>query len=233
MYSTVMVLIVASLLSFTATSLREIQNKNVEIEKKGNILQSVGLLNIEAGADKNLVIPAEYEKFITKAFLVNTKGEVVSNDAEEAFKVFVSLSKEMAKPLSEQRLPVFEARLENGETKYIFPVNGTGLWGPIWGYVALNSNLSTIFGVVFDHASETPGLGAEIATPKFMNQFIGKELFSGSTFKGITVVKGTAGSNLHEVDAVTGGTITSRAVEDMIRVSMSGYCEYIIKNQVK
>lgn len=174
MYSTVMVLIVASLLSFTATSLREIQNKNVEIEKKGNILQSVGLLNIEAGADKNLVIPAEYEKFITKAFLVNTKGEVVSNDAEEAFKVFVSLSKEMAKPLSEQRLPVFEARLENGETKYIFPVNGTGLWGPIWGYVALNSNLSTIFGVVFDHASETPGLGAEIATPKFMNQFIGK-----------------------------------------------------------
>lgn len=232
-YSIVMVVIVATLLSFTAMNLKGRQDANVELEKKGNILESVNLLEVKAGEDKNAIIVADYDKYITKAMLINRKGEVLSNNAADAFKVFINLAKEYAKPEAEQTLPLFVASMPTGGDKFIFPVNGTGLWGPIWGYVALDANLNTIFGVVFDHASETPGLGAEITTAKFKDQFKGKGLFEGSEFVGIKAVKGTAAGTKHDIDAVTGGTITSRAVEDMIRVSMGAYEKYLVNNQVK
>ncbi len=233
LYSTVMVLVVASLLSFIAMSLRDTQKKNVDLEKKGNLLQSVGLLEVKKGEDKSIVIERDYKKYIVKALLVNRSGRVVSDNDSETFEVFVNLSKEVSKPISEQRLPLFVAKLKDGSEKYIFPVNGTGLWGPVWGYIALNSDLDTIYGVVFDHQSETPGLGAEIVAPAFTSQFIGKELFDGDKLVGVKTLKGGSVGNPHAVDAITGGTITSRAVEDMILKSMGGYEAFIINNQTK
>ncbi len=233
-YSTVMVLVVASLLSFIAINLRGMQKENVDLEKKGNLLQSVGLLNVPKGEDKATVIPRDYSKYIVKALLVNRNGDVVSDNNDETFAVFVNITKEMSKPASEQRLPLFVAKLSDGSEKYIFPVNGTGLWGPVWGYIALNGDLNSIYGVVFDHQSETPGLGAEITTPKFTGQFVGKEIFKGSELVGVKTLKGgLAAGNPNAVDAITGGTITSRAVEDMILNSLKGYYKYIINNQVK
>ncbi len=116
-----------------------------------------------------------------------------------------------------------------GKTLYIIPVSGSGLWGPVWGYVALDGDWNTISGVVFDHKGETPGLGAEITTPKFTDQFRGKKLFKGNELVGITVLKGAGSSrgNDHAVDAISGGTITSRAVENMIRVTLADYKSYI------
>ncbi len=117
-----------------------------------------------------------------------------------------------------------------GKTLYIIPVSGSGLWGPIWGYVALEEDWNTISGVVFDHKGETPGLGAEITTPAFTGQFTGKRLFDDAgRLVGITVLKGAGASrgNDHAVDAISGGTITSRAVENMIRATLAEYKSYI------
>jgi Na+-transporting NADH:ubiquinone oxidoreductase subunit C len=128
----------------------------------------------------------------------------------------------------EDGLKIFKSTA-GGKTLYIIPVNGSGLWGPVWGYVALQEDWDTISGVVFDHKGETPGLGAEISTPKFEDQFIGKKLFEGANLVSITVLKGAGASrgNDHAVDAISGGTITSRAVENMIRNTLAKYKSYI------
>jgi Na+-transporting NADH:ubiquinone oxidoreductase subunit C len=100
----------------------------------------------------------------------------------------------------------------------------------VWGYVALQEDWDTISGVVFDHKGETPGLGAEISTPKFEGQFVGKKLFyADGRLVSITVLKGSGASrgNDHAVDAISGGTITSRAVENMIRATLEKYKSYI------
>ncbi|MEG2282982.1 MAG: NADH:ubiquinone reductase (Na(+)-transporting) subunit C, partial [Rikenellaceae bacterium] len=130
---------------------------------------------------------------------------------------------------AESELPVFVSVDNSGVKKYIFPVQGTGLWGPIWGYVALADDFNTITGVVFDHASETPGLGAEIAQTPFQSQFIGKTLFEGDEYIGVLILKGVGASkgDSHAVDAVSGGTITSRAVGDMLLDCLGGYRAYI------
>jgi Na+-transporting NADH:ubiquinone oxidoreductase subunit C len=116
---------------------------------------------------------------------------------------------------------------------YIIPVAGSGLWGPVWGYIALEEDWNTIAAVVFDHKGETPGLGAEISTPGFEGQFTGKKLFEGAELVSITVLKGSGASrgNDHAVDAISGGTITSRAVENMIRATLAGYKSYIEKQR--
>ncbi len=232
-YSTVMVLIVATLLSLLSINLRDRQKQNVDLEKKGNLLQSVGLLNVPAGESKATVIDRDYVKYIVKAVLVNRNGEILSEDNAEVFSVFINVAKEYSKPLNEQRLPLFVAKLNDGSLKYIFPVNGAGLWGPLWGYVALNSDLNTIYGVVFDHKGETPGLGAEIVGEAYTSQYVEKQIYNGVELVGVKSLKGGAAGNPHAVDAITGGTITSRGVEDMILESMKGYDAYIksVKNK--
>ena len=108
---------------------------------------------------------------------------------------------------------------------------GRGLWGPIWGYISLNDDFNTVFGASFAHKSETPGLGAEIASAEFQEQFKGKKIFKDKTFVSISVVKGGAKpSDPYEVDAVSGGTITSQGLENMIKDCLEGY-QAFLKNQ--
>ncbi len=108
------------------------------------------------------------------------------------------------------------------------PVRGKGLWGPIWGYMALESDLNTISGAVFDHKGETPGLGAEINTDWFQEPFTGKTIFDESgKFVSITVVKGGADpSDPHGVDGISGGTITSKGLEEMLADCLAGYVNH-------
>jgi Na+-transporting NADH:ubiquinone oxidoreductase subunit C len=129
-------------------------------------------------------------------------------------------------------LPIFVYKDENGNKKYIIPVRGKGLWGQIWGYVAINDDLNTIYGAVFDHAKETPGLGAEINQDWFMNEFKGKKLFDDNgNFISIEVVKGGGAdpADPHAVDAISGGTITSKGLEDMLKDSLAPYVNYFEK----
>lgn len=240
-YATVLVIVVASVLSFVSLKLRPIQKTNVQIEKKSDILQSSGLLTIPTG-DYNVGIDNQYNEFIKNSFLVNTKGDVVSENAADAFKALIDsrntfrIDKETGVLSANAQLPVFSSVSDSGEVKYIFPLDGTGLWGPIWGFLALSADFDTIAGVVLGHQSETPGLGAEIATPIFENQFKGKKLFKNGDYAGLFVLKGEGSSvgNDNAVDAISGGTITSVAVQDMFGKCLSnGYKAYIEKMRIK
>ena len=102
-----------------------------------------------------------------------------------------------------------------------------GLWGPIWGFISLEEDLNKVYGAVFDHKSETPGLGAEINRPFFEDPFTGKTIFEGEDFVSIKVVKGGAkDGDMHAVDGISGGTITSDGVSDMLYERLSMYLPY-------
>jgi Na+-transporting NADH:ubiquinone oxidoreductase subunit C len=151
---------------------------------------------------------------------------------------FKSVSEEIQVKGDKEQLLVYKLKSKDGEFCYVMPVRGKGLWGPIWGYIAIKEDGKTINGAVFDHKSETPGLGAEINTDKFMSQFEGKLLFDDQgTFKSIKVVKGgVLNSNLDPkfgVDAVSGGTITSQGLEKMIENSIKNYIPFLKELQTK
>ena len=134
------------------------------------------------------------------------------------------MASEIKKAENERQLPVFVCNIDNS-IKYIIPVYGAGLWGPIWGYIAIESDGSTIYGAYFSHQGETPGLGAEIAKPAFADQFNGKHLYKDGVFKSISVIKNgnapTDGSDY--VDGISGGTITSKGVQSMLKSCLSCY----------
>ena len=224
-----MVIIVAALLSLASTALKPFQNKNVETEKRLDILKSVGRAAEVASADsKHEYVGNEFKQVIIQQLVVNRKG----NPVEDIDPFTVNLKMEFAKPEAEQNLPVFVAKLDDGSTKYILPLQGRGLWGPIWGYISLNDDFNTVYGASFAHKGETPGLGAEIASPDFQQQFKGKQIYDNSRFVSISVVKGGAdSSNKHAVDAVSGGTITSQGLEEMIKDCLMGYQEFFNKNK--
>lgn len=218
-----MVVVVALVLSFAALKLQPKQRANAETEMKGAILQSVGLGGeISKVKDKVSYTNKLYTKYIVDAFAVDSKGEKVAG--ADAFALLGALQDEYEKSAEERVLPVFVSRDDAGVTRYIVPLRGSGLWGPIWGYLALEEDWDTISGAVFDHQGETPGLGAEIATPAFGAQFEGKTIFKNGNFSSVAVVKNASGD---AVDAISGGTITSRGVEAMLRENLKGYLPYI------
>lgn len=199
-YSTVMVVVVAVLLAVAALSLKDRQDANILNEKKSAILASLG------AADQN------YEEFIN-AYVVNAEGEQIDGD------VFVLLQ-DLKGSFEQQQYPVFEAK----DGRIVLPITGTGLWGPIWGYIALESDMNTVAGIVLDHSGETPGLGAEIATPAHQAMYKGKQIFEGDEFVSVTLKKGGATEgNTHEVDAISGGTKTSDGVSAMLKNSLENY----------
>jgi Na+-transporting NADH:ubiquinone oxidoreductase subunit C len=221
-YASVMVIIVAAILSFTAMKLKPQQTRNVEIEKKQNILQSVGITASPAEAE------AVYTEKITASYVINSSGEPTDGLAFS-----VDLKKEHAKPLAERKLPVYEANLGNEGIKYIIPLRGAGLWGPIWGYIALNEDMNTIYGATFDHQGETPGLGAEIKTIHFQEAFKGKTIFNENN-ELVSIIVAKAGENApaqHRVDAVSGGTITSKGLQKMLIDDLSSYSEFFNKKK--
>lgn len=225
-FSLIMVTIVAILLSFVSMQLKPRQQMNMEIEKKQDVLRSVGKAEqVNEVSDKNIYIEEEFGKYITESYVIDFNGNPVEADA---FEVMLNLNAEIRLPQEERDYPIFVYVNGEGEKKYVVPVRGKGLWGPIWGYIALNDDLNTIFGAVFDHKGETPGLGAEINTGWFQEPFTGKTLFDeGGDFVSIEVVKGGADpADPHGVDGISGGTITSKALEEMIKDCLTGYVKH-------
>lgn len=201
-YSTVMVVVVATLLAVAALALKSRQDANILNEKKEAILASL------SAAGEN------YDEYVT-AYVVDGEGQKIESMSDKALDLLFDLPTAFA----EQTLPVFEAQ----DGRIVVPVSGTGLWGPMWGYVALEKDMNTIAGVVLDHAGETPGLGAEVATPKHQAMYKGKTLFEGDEFVSVTLRKGGAKDPAHEVDAISGGTKTSDGVTDMLKSSLGAY----------
>ena len=207
-YSVVMVVFVAVLLSLAALGLKDRQQENMLNEKKTQIVKALG----ENPAT------VSYDSVITNAVILDASGAVVSEDVNEVFAALNDLKGSFAA----ERFPLFVAN--NG---VVAPLYGAGLWGPIWGYIALDSDMNTVKGIVLDHAGETPGLGAEITTPKHQALYPGKTIYEGDALVGVTLKKGGADkSNPHQVDAITGGTKTSDGVSAMISDCLNYYKPY-------
>ena len=207
-YSVVMVVVVAVLLSLAALGLKDRQQANMLNEKKTQIFKALG-------EDPATV---SYDSVITKAVILDASGAVVSEDVNEVFDALNDLKASFAA----ERFPLLVAT-----SGVVAPLYGAGLWGPIWGYIALDADMNTVKGIVLDHAGETPGLGAEITTPKHQAMYPGKTIYEGDAIVGVTLKKGGADkSNPHEVDAITGGTKTSDGVTAMISDCLNNYKPY-------
>lgn len=218
-YIVVLVLVVGTALAATSLALRSRQQDNVNADKMAQIL-AAALISPE----KNQVV-AEFDRYITSQFVVNEQGEVL--DDVKAFDVNVASQVKLAP--GRRELPVYVCTLPDGVQKYILPVYGAGLWGPIWGYVAFDADGSTIYGAFFAHQGETPGLGAEIEKPAFSGQFAGKQVFKDGRFRPIAVVKaGQAPLDGEDyVDGISGGTITSKGVGSMLDNCLTPYKKFL------
>ena len=212
-YSVVMVVIVAVLLSVTSLSLQGRQKENMLNEKKQQIVKALG----EDPAT------SAYADVVAEAAMLDKNGNKIEgkNDAD----IFNALG-DLTASFAAGEYPIFKAA--NGCV--VIPVYGAGLWGPVWGYIALEPDMNTVKGIVMDHAGETPGLGAEITTANVQNSFKGKTIFEGADFVSVTMRKGGATNN-HEVDAISGGTKTCDGVNAMIKTGLEGYLPYINANK--
>lgn len=227
LFAIVMVITIAGLLSYTATNLKPLQQKNIKAEKMQNILSTIGV--DVSREDANI----GFNKYIKQQLALRQDGTVDKNS--NAFEL--SLKKELKKDVINQRFPLYVAEKED-KTFYVIPLHGAGLWDAIWGYVALDTDKNTIVGANFDHKAETPGLGAEITTDWFEKQFIGKTLledlakgFTLDNFISVKAVKGGAKvGDLHGVDGISGGTITSDGVSDMLQERLAHYLPYFKNN---
>jgi Na+-transporting NADH:ubiquinone oxidoreductase subunit C len=226
-----MVVIVGSLLAFTASSLKPNIKENERMEKQQNILYAMGVNDNGAndivfiGTDK---VAAEFSKYISKQLILDASGNAVENN--EAYLIDVKKEQAKAKNGQTRDLPLFVGE-KDGQTFYIAPIRGKGLWDAIWGYIAMDKDM-VIQGAYFDHKGETPGLGANIKQRYFMDDFYGEKLLTESgEFKGITVAKGNNDpKNLikddYEVDALAGATITGDGVSAMIKSDLKLYLPF-------
>lgn len=227
-YATVLVVFSALILTLAAVGLKPFQDKNIRVEKMQQLLGAVGVESDAKNAEEL------FNKYFTEQHAVNSKGEIIGSVVNgkqvkgDINPFALDIKKEMAlvkanNPSASLPIYIFE---KDGKKSYVVPVNGNGLWGGIWGNIAFAEDLNTIVGVNFDHKSETPGLGAEIATTSFQDQFKGKTIFDGDDFKSVEVIKRADKNNPHQVDAISGGTITSNGVSDMLQNCLKYYIPY-------
>ena len=216
-YAAVMVVVVAFLLAFVSSALKPTQDVNVENDTKGQILTAMGFSRDSIDVKTEFDKVRDYVLDSTQTVMTPYEGQFESS---------------YGKAIKEGRLHVFVGKSKNGEEVYVLPVVGRGLWGGLWGYLALSfdSNVPTVKGAYFYHESETAGLGARIADRDFQEQFIGKPIYNESdpTHEiALTVVKKGTASKATEIDGVTGATLTSAGVGAMVNGGLKIYGKFI------
>jgi Na+-transporting NADH:ubiquinone oxidoreductase subunit C len=222
-FAVIITVVAAVLLAGAATLLKPMQDANRKKEKQENILSVVG----KTGENDY----KQFDQLIT-SLVIDENGDVV--EGVKAFDIDLAMDKRIKSKDANHKLQyplyVFE---ENGKKTYILQLAGVGLWGPIWGYLALDEDGNTIKQAVFDHKGETPGLGAEINTDAFESQFQNKLILNeNNEFVSVQVTKGAkAEGEMHQVDAISGGTITSNGVSNMLKEDIQFYLTYLNKSQ--
>lgn len=225
-YSAVMVVLVGAVLAVIYMTLKPMQQENIANDKRKQILSA---LHITCANDAE--VKANYDKYIVQEFLANDVDENGSPRVQERGTAFnVDMAANVKLDTNERQLPLFEARMDDGSTKYVIPVYGAGLWGPIWGYVAVNEDGTTIYGTNFSHQGETPGLGARITEQEFQDKFNDKQLIKAENFIEVVKKGQKPSSDCDYVDAITGATITSRGVNDMLGKCLEPYKKFLINN---
>ena len=221
----VMIVGIASILAYTSQTLKPLQKENIKKEKMQNILSTVGV-NVSPDEAEKL-----YNQYIVEELSLRNDGSV--NESLNPFSE-INLAKELKKDYTNQHFPLYVAEIDS-EKFFIIELRGVGLWDAIWGYMSLKSDFNTINGVSFDHKGETAGLGAEITKDWFKDSFVNEKVFNeNGDLVGITVLKGNNDPNNtdkddHEVDAISGSTITGDGVTYMIMERLNNYLPYVEK----
>lgn len=218
-YASVMVIIAAFLLAFVASVLKDKQDANVANDKRGQILSSLNIRNVED-------VTGEYQKVILNDLVLDVNGKVLQEKGG-----FDVESKDItAKDPASKKLPLYVAKVNN-DTIYVVPLYGRGLWGGISGYLALKKDFDTVYGAYFTHESETAGLGARIVEEEFQDKFKNKKAFADSTFQKVALsLSKKVEDEEHQVDAITGATLTSNGVSKMFQSSLQPYQKYFSAN---
>ena len=239
-FSVAMVIVVGSVLAFTASSLKKSIKENKRTEKQQNILYAMGVRNEN---DPNAFVDAAKADQLFQKYIGDNQYIVSGNRAEKSTEAFdIDIKKEIDKTKQdseyERKNPLFIGE-KDGQKFYIMPVRGNGLWDAIWGYVSLGSDFKYINGAYFDHKGETPGLGANIVEAYFIEDFLGESILDEQgNFVGVTVKKGNSDpkntrKDDNAVDALAGATITGDGVTAMVKKGLYEYLPYFktIKNK--
>ena len=219
-YSAVIVVIVAFLLAFVFQALKPMQDANVALDKKKQILNSLNIRDLS-----NEEADAKYKEVVIADEVIDEKGKIVEAGTQGGEKAGFKLE---SKDYKAGKLALYICKV-NGSRKYVIPVYGMGLWGPISGYIALNEDKATVYGAYFNHESETAGLGAEIKdNVAWQEKFQGKKVFTSGDDKTIALgVEKNVTDPATQVDAVTGATLTSNGVRDMLHEALGKYLTFL------
>ena len=219
-YSAVIVVIVAFLLAFVFQALKPMQDANVALDKKKQILNSLNIRDLS-----NEEADAKYKEVVIADEVIDEKGKIVEAGTQGGEKAGFKLE---SKDYKAGKLALYICKV-NGSRKYVIPVYGMGLWGPISGYIALNEDKATVYGAYFNHESETAGLGAEIKdNVAWQEKFQGKKVFTSGDDKTIALgVEKNVTDPATQVDAVTGATLTSNGVRDMLHEALGKYLAFL------
>lgn len=210
-YASVTVIVVAFLLAFVSLALHETQQKNIDNDKRSQILAAIGQRGIASDQ-----VEAAFDKAVLRQLVLNAKGDSVGNDA-------FSIEN---KAITDDNLPLYICQTGT-DTLYVIPLTGRGLWGGLWGYISLKSDFQTVAGAHFSHESETAGLGARIVEEDFQNKFVGKKAFADTDFSEVVLsVTKKVENPASDVDAITGATLTSNGVHNMLRDCIARYQQY-------
>lgn len=218
-YSIIIVILVAFLLAFVFQALKPMQDANVALDKKKQILNSLNIrdLNNEESA-------AKYQEVVLADEIIDEQGNVLEKGEQGGENYGFKLN---SADFKNGKLALFVCKVD-GQTKYVIPVYGMGLWGAINGYIAINADKSTVFGTYFDHESETAGLGAEIKDNRaWQNQFQGKKLFAQDPQKIALAVSKKVEDPSTQVDGITGATLTSNGVTEMLQTCLGAYMNFL------
>ena len=221
--------ICSMLLSLASEGLKDKKNLNIELDKKKNILQSIGIETV--GLSSEMIISKF--NFNIKEQVINIDGMIVNDILHKDLEKNINRRSGDTEYYNENNkyFPLFISETMNS---IILPISGKGLWSSLFGYVAINSkNYSTVNGITFYAHGETPGLGAEISKDWFKSNFVGKEIYNGGTLVSVRVAKaGMANkSSSYEVDGISGATITSNGVEELLKRDLKKYEPYFNRNK--
>lgn len=232
-YTTIVVTLVAAILAFVAMTLKPKQDANIKAETISQMLTAAQFFTKdECSAMGNDKVLEAYSQNIKEAYTINLKGEKVRDLNTEVKSIELqdglkAQNKNIKDGSDAADLPVYVFN-KDGKSVTVVPVYGAGLWGPIWGYIALDEDLQTIVGAYFDHDSETPGLGAKIKDDSsFRAEFIGKKVNVASDPVFSVVKVGTSADENSSVDAITGATMTSKGLGEAIAFWLKAYAPFL------
>jgi len=226
LYAAAITIVCGGALAFASQSLKPLQDANIELERKKNILATV--MQLKEGDD----VVKLYSSLV-KERVIDFQGNIKTGVKASS----VIIAEQYKRKPEERLLPIYEFRNQSDTSKIenaVMPVFGYGLWNNIWGFVALKSDLNTVQGVKFEHAGETPGLGARITGDDIQIRYKGKMVFDGDNIRSIVMQKGEGvdySSDAHKVDGMSGATLTAKGVNNMLKDYFACYENYLKKNQ--